>query len=220
MSPLRSAAALVALAILIGCSSPDEERVVRMGFYAYFEPVSSSEDRDPEAPGFTTHRGYEADLLTAIEAMSGIGLRFDRTPIPDWPGIWLKPASDQFDMVGGGITILETRTRNAMGEPVVVFTDGHIDFGHSLLVRAEDAARLTDYDALSGTDLVGAHSGTTGEFRLLQVIGVIDEEGGLRAGVEIETPDRTITVEDGRRLGHQCRVGLSGAGRSDSSDPS
>ena len=39
------------------------------GFYPFFKPVSYSEDSDPASPGFTRHLGYEADLLTALEAM-------------------------------------------------------------------------------------------------------------------------------------------------------
>ena len=42
---------------------------ISVGFYAFFEPVSYSEDPDPSSPGFAKHLGYEADLLTALEAM-------------------------------------------------------------------------------------------------------------------------------------------------------
>ena len=48
--------------------------VLRLGFYAHFEPVSYSADPDPASPGFDDHRGYEADLLTALEAMEGANL--------------------------------------------------------------------------------------------------------------------------------------------------
>ncbi|MYF84519.1 MAG: amino acid ABC transporter substrate-binding protein [Acidimicrobiia bacterium] len=121
-----------------GCSAGSEERVVEVGFYAFFEPVSSSAEADPTSPDFNVHVGYEADLLTAIEAMEGYGLRFNRTAVPQWTDIWLRPAGDEFDLAGGGITILESRTRDDAGEAVVAFTDGHIDFTQSLLVRAED----------------------------------------------------------------------------------
>ena len=46
---------------------PAEDRTLQLGFYAYFEPVSYSAERDPASPGFDTHLGYEADLLTALE---------------------------------------------------------------------------------------------------------------------------------------------------------
>ncbi len=55
-------------------SCPETERTVRFGYYAYFEPVSHNVERDPGSPGFDDHRGYEADLLTALETMKGINL--------------------------------------------------------------------------------------------------------------------------------------------------
>jgi hypothetical protein len=54
-----------------------------------------------------THLGYEADLLTALEAMEGARLSFQRSPVAEWPGIWLLPATPDVDIAGGGITILE-----------------------------------------------------------------------------------------------------------------
>ena len=50
----------------------DGNRVLKVGFYAYFAPVSYSADPDPSSPGFNVHLGYEADLLTALEAMEGV----------------------------------------------------------------------------------------------------------------------------------------------------
>lgn len=198
---LRPAGGLfVALAFLLllaaaGCSAGSEDHVVEVGFYAFFEPVSSSADTDPASSDFNVHVGYEADLLTAIEAMEGYGLRFNRTAIPQWTDIWLRPAGAEFDLAGGGITILEARTRAEAGEAVVAFTDGHIDFTQSLLVRAEDALRLPDHEALLPTDVVGVLPNTTGEARLLQLLGVADEDGGLAAGTRIETPSGWVTVE-------------------------
>jgi ABC-type amino acid transport substrate-binding protein len=190
-----AALAVVLLLVAAGCSAGGEDRTVEVGFYAFFEPVSSSADTDPDSSGFDTHIGYEADLLTAIEAMNGYGLRFNRTAISQWAGIWLKPATDEFDLVGGGISILEARTRDESGDTVVAFTDGHIDFSQSLLVRVEDALRLPDHDALLPTDVVGVLPNTTGEARLLQILGVTDEDGGLTAGTRIDMPSGSVTVE-------------------------
>ena len=196
--PAAGLSALLAVFFLLagaGCSAESEDRVVEVGFYAFFEPVSSSADADPASPDFNVHVGYEADLLTAIEAMEGYGLRFNRTAVPQWTGIWLRPAGAEFDLAGGGITILESRTRDDAGEAVVAFTDGHIDFTQSLLVRAEDATRLPDHEALLPTDVVGVLPNTTGEARLLQILGVADQDGGLAAGTRIETPSGWLTVE-------------------------
>ena len=98
--------------------------VLRLGFYAHFEPVSYSADPDPASPGFDDHRGYEADLLTALEAMEGANRTFDRGGIGAWDGIWQQPVGPEYDIVGGGITILDSRTRDAAGKGVVVFTAG------------------------------------------------------------------------------------------------
>lgn len=173
----------------------DEERVLTAGFYAYFAPVSASAGDGPDAPDFHTHIGYEADLLTALEAMEGAGLTFDRRAIEPWPGIWLLSAAPEYDIIGGGITILDSRRRDASGAEVVVFTSGHIAFRQSLLVRAEDAERLRSHDALTSADRVGALAGTTGEARLLQLTGIVDANGVLAAGVRIETPGGAVVAD-------------------------
>ena len=145
------------------------------------------------------HVGYEADLLSAIEAMDGFGLRFVRRPITEWGGIWLMAASDSFDMTGGGITALDSRTRDADGGAVIAFTEPHIEFRQSLLVRAADAERIRRHDDLRATDRVGVLASTTGEARLLQLLGITDEGGRLAAGTRVHTPAGVVNVgDDGR----------------------
>ena len=176
-------------------ASTGEKRMLDVGFYAFFEPLSYSATPDPMSPGFGEHRGYEADLLTALEAMKGERLSFVRHPIAEWPDIWLKPTEPQYDLVGGGITILDSRTRDAMGNQVVAFTDGHIDFRQSLLVRAEDAQRLASHAALTSAVRVGVLAGTTGEARLLELTGLVDDNGILAAGVRVETARDTVVAD-------------------------
>ena len=113
-------------------------RVLNAGFYAYFAPVSYSADEDPDAAAFSTHLGYEADLLTALEAMDGAGFSFARRPIAVWDDIWLQAGTPHYDIIGGGITILDSRTVDAAGRKAVVFTAGHVAFRQSLLVRADE----------------------------------------------------------------------------------
>ncbi len=60
----------------VACGTDDRE--LKVGFYAYFAPVSYSESDDPSSPGFNVHRGYEADLLTGLEAMEDPRLSFSR----------------------------------------------------------------------------------------------------------------------------------------------
>ena len=170
-------------------------RVLKVGFYAFFKPVSYSAAKDPKSPAFNEHRGYEADLLSALEAMKGAGLSFSRRGIAAWKNIWLRPAGSEYDVVGGGITILDSRARDAAGRKVVVFTSGHVAFRQSLLVRAKDAGRLASHKALGGAR-VGALAGTTGEARLLRLTGLADAAGVLAAGVRVRTP-RGAVVADG-----------------------
>ena len=215
--PPRSAAAFVrrawAIAVLAlvsalaACGSPpthdsplsaactSDGQVLNVGFYAFFEPVSYSADPDLNTGGFREHRGYEADLLTALEAMDGAGLAFARHPIQPWDDIWLRPADSDFDLVGGGITILDSRTRDASGTRVVRFTSGHITFRQSLLVRAGEAERFSSYDRLTSQTLVGALAGTTGEARLLELTGLVDANGVLTPGTSVQTLSGTLVAD-------------------------
>ena len=119
------AALAVCLSILmLGCASGaapreacvDENRELRLGFYAHFAPVSHSADGEPGSPGFDVHRGYEADLLTALEAMDDVGVSFSRRGIGIWDDIWLASAGPEFDVIGGGITILDSPDPRRPGE--------------------------------------------------------------------------------------------------------
>ena len=175
------------------CTPPGT--VLNVGFFADFGPVSYSADPRPGSPGFHQHRGYEADLLDALETMDGAGLRFSRRAIMDWPGIWLRAAEPEFDIIGGGITILDSRTRNAMGDTVVTFTSGHITFRQSLLVRAADVEQFSSYDQLDATIRIGVLAGTTGEYRLLALTGLAQPNGRLAKGVHVETPSGLVVAD-------------------------
>ena len=205
LSPGRRFFAACASAALLALAAPafaapqaactSDGRPLKYGFYAFFKPVSYSADANPESPGFHVHRGYEADLLSALEAMKGAGLAFSRRGVGVWKDIWLRAAGPQFDMVGGGITILESRTLDAAGRKAVVFTSGHVAFRQSLLVRAEDAGRIRGHDDLGSDARVGALSGTTGEARLLVLTGLASPSGVLAAGVRVRTPRGEVTAD-------------------------
>ncbi len=200
---IQVAVSSVWLVVLVACSSgtllpppcTDGQRVLNVAFYAFFPPVSYSASTDPAAAAFHHHQGYEADLLTALETMQGTGLSFARTGIAPWTDIWLLPATAQYDLAGGGITILDTRTRNATGDRVITFTTGHLIFRQSLLVRAEDAQRLASYDRLTSDVRVGVLANTTGEARFLQLTGLADTHGVLVAGIRIETPQGRVVTD-------------------------
>ena len=168
---------------------------LRLGFFAFFDPVSYQIDDTPSEPLFFEHYGYEAALVEALETMRYTGLSFQRIPISVWPDIWLSPTTPDFDIVGGGITILESRTMDHQGRAVVAFTDGHIAFRQSLLMRAADAAQIRTHDDLTAEHRIGAVAGTTGEARLLQLTGLADENGVLAAGVRIELSDGAVIAD-------------------------
>ena len=170
-------------------------QALHVGFYAFFAPISYSADADPGTAVFDEHLGYEADLLTALAAMDGAGLSFARHGIAEWPGIWLKAAGPEYDLVGGGITILDARTRDAAGDQVITFTSGHIAFRQSLLVRTDDAERFAQYSDLTSQAQVGVLRGTTGEFRLLERTGLVDAQGTLASGTRIETPAGALIAD-------------------------
>ena len=77
--------------------------------------------------------------------------------------------------MGGGITILESRSRDAAGRRATVFTAGHIEFRQSLLVRVTDAVRLGRHQDLTSADRVGV----------------------LAAGTRVETAVGAAVVADG-----------------------
>ncbi|MDE0423945.1 MAG: transporter substrate-binding domain-containing protein [Candidatus Poribacteria bacterium] len=172
-----------------------DKRIVNVGFYAHFAPISYSTNSDPVSDGFNTHLGYESDLLTAIEAMEGTAICFSRKGIAEWSNIWLKAAEPGYDLIAGGITILDSRRHDVTGTPRVAFTSGHIVFRQSLLVRAQDADRLSTYASLRRDVKVGVLSGTTGESRLLEIAGIVDVRGVLVAGTRIETLQGTLIAD-------------------------
>ncbi len=165
----------------------EHTRVLNVGFYDAFSPVSYSLAH--------THHGYEADLLTALEVMETPDLSFTRRPISQWENIWLLAATANYDIIGGGITILEDRTKDATGTPLVTFTTPHIVFRQSLLVRADDAGRIQNYTDLTRDVRVGVLRGTTGEARLLQITGIVDANGVVAAGTRIDTPTGPVIAD-------------------------
>ncbi len=190
-------AASLALAGMEAWAGPAcAERVLRVGFFHDYPPVSYSADRDPASAGFHEHRGYEADLLSALEAMGAVRLR-RRAVGGAFAGIWLKAATPEYDLIAGGISAREDRTRDASGRKVVAFTAGHIFYTQTLLARAGDAGRIAGYASLTPEMRVGVFAGTTGEERLLQLTGYVDAAGALRAGVRAHLASGAVLEADG-----------------------
>ena len=164
---------------------------VNYGFYADFKPVSYSLVPVPLYLSFHQPRGYEPDLAAAVETFSRGRLSFNTLGIGNpFSGIWLKAAQEPYDMVGGGITALPERTRDADGRQVIRFGVGHISFRQSLLVRSESV--INQHDDLTSEHRVGTFRGTTGEKQLLELTGIIDAVGFLRAGTRVQLAGGTL----------------------------
>ena len=154
---------------------------VQYGFYTDYNPVSYSVAQESESQ---RPMGYEPDLVAAVEALSGGRLSFNGLAIGNpFSGIWLKAAQEPHDMVGGGITALPERARDAEGWPVIRFGVGHISFSQSLLVH--EGSAIERHEDLTSEHHVGTYRATTGEKRLLELTAIIDSAGFLRAGTKV-----------------------------------
>ena len=164
---------------------------VNYGFYTDFNPMSYSVASAVHQP-----MGYEPDLVAAVETFSKGKLSFNTLGIGNpFSGIWLKAVQDPYDMVGGGITALPERTRDVSGRQVIRFGVAHVSFRQSLLVRSGSAInRHTD---LTSEHRVGVLRGTTGEKRLLELTGIIDAEGFLRSGTQVELAGGEVLIAGG-----------------------
>lgn len=161
---------------------------VNYGFYTDFNPISYSVALAVHQP-----MGYEPDLVAALETFSKGKLSFDTLGIGNpFSGIWLKAAQERYDMVGGGITALPERTRDANWRQVIRFGVAHISFRQSLLVRSESA--INRHADLTSKHSVGVLRGTTGEKRLLELTGIIDAEGVLRGGTQVQLAGGDVLI--------------------------
>ena len=166
---------------------------VNYGFYTDFNPVSYSVAPVPAESAFHRPRGYEPDLVAAVEIFSRGRLSFNRLGIGNpFSGIWLKAAQEPYDIVGGGITALPERTRDAEGQQVIRFGVGHISFRQSLLVRSESV--INRHDDLTSEHRVGTLRGTTGEKRLLELTGIIDAAGFVRSGTQVQLAGGDVLI--------------------------
>ena len=158
-------------------------QVLQVGFYAFFAPVSYSADPDSKhgrvrrasrvRSGFADRlRGHgrrgivlctprHSRVARYMAASGRVGLRLGRR--------WHHHPRLPHPQCGLAIS-------------VVTFTSGHIAFRQSLLVRTADAERLASHSDLTSEDRVGALIGTTGEFRLLELTGLVDANGALVCG--------------------------------------
>ena len=166
-----------------------EGQSLRYGYHANYPPVS-----DVTEDG--SHTGMEADLLDALEAMEGAGLAFERTPLFVWPDLWYRSATDEYDVMGGGITILDAR-RFKDGIELVAFTNGHLENAMVFLTLAEDAPEFAEYNRYPDGAVVGVARDSGSEATLLDMLGYIDRAGILKAGTTVTTSGGAVLQADG-----------------------
>lgn len=177
-----------------------ESKEYKVAFYSDFEPISYSVDRDASSPHFNEARGYEVDLLKAMEAIPNSDMTFKFFGVKVWNDIWLKPYTDSnIDMAIGGITQEERRTLNAEKIPVVATTRSDLVFKQSLLMKAEDASRIKGHEDLTCSYVIGAVRGTTWEYRFLAQSDMLThlETGLITKGVTVILDNKKNITSDG-----------------------
>lgn len=171
------------------------QETMHVGFYSDWEPIMYSENRNPSHLGFNHIKGFYKDLFLAWQSISDAQVQFNFTGIKEWDQIWFSVVKENIDIVCG-ISILEERTRNAEGQTLIRFTDPHLFFRQSLLIRREDANRIANHFDLNAQDHIGAVPGTTGETAMLERLGIIRsmDSGILSPGTKIQTKSKYIVT--------------------------
>lgn len=181
----------------------------QVAFYSDFEPISYSENRDPSTPEFNHAKGYEVDLLKAIQAIPGSNMTFVFHGIKEWDNIWLSPYADsKIDIALGGISREEKRLLNKEGKLVLANTHKTTQFKQSLLMNAKESAQIKNHEDLTCAYVVGAVRGTTGEYRYLVQANIIDDldKGQIKKGITVVLEDKTVITSDGSLSIHDPKI--------------
>ena len=173
-------------ASIVESSCVGQRQMLTFGYYSDFRPVSYAEKTGAAGQACYIHRGYEADLLTAVEAMEDAGLSFRRRDV----GVVV-------DDEGGAGVGAEGAEVAGEGKPApfaVVFhaqLDGGRAAGDRLLRDLEGIAsareRRVNDDVEAAQALRGAASGggRGGEFGARHRVGEVGEMGAVRrVGIE------------------------------------
>lgn len=207
---LKKIGALCAYLILFFSSfSQAEGATYQVAFYSDFEPISYSENRDISTPEFNHAKGYEVDLLKAIEAIPGSNMSFVFHGVKEWNNIWLSPYTNpKIDVAIGGISREDKRLLNKEGKQVLANTHKTTQFKQSLLMNAKESTHIKNHDDLTCAYVVGAVRGTTGEYRYLaqaNIIGDLDK-GLIKKGITVVLEDKSYITSDGTLSIHDPRI--------------
>jgi len=172
----------------------------QVAFYSDFEPISYSESRNSADSKFDNPKGYEVDLLKAMEAIPGSDMTFRFHGVKEWNNIWLAPYTNpKIDIAIGGIAREDKRLVDEEGKQVVATTHGTTRFNQSLLMNAKESLRIKKHEDLTCGYIVGAVRGTTGEYRYLEKTKIINDfdEGFIKKGMIVVLEDKSFLVSNG-----------------------
>ena len=109
--------------------------------------------------------GFDIDLMNAAAKAGGFEVEFKNTA---WDGIFAGLESGAYNAIMSSVTVTDERKQK------YDFSDGYINAGQSVVVRADEQAIKSDKDLPKHT--VGAQIGTTGAFAVQKIAGATLKE--------------------------------------------
>jgi ABC-type amino acid transport substrate-binding protein len=186
-----------------------EGKDYQVAFYSDFEPISYSANRDPSAPEFNHAKGYEVDLLKAMQAIPGSNMTFVFHGVKKWDNIWLSPYTNtKIDIAIGGISREDRRLLNKEGKQVLANTHKTTQFKQSLLMNAKESTHIKKHEDLTCAYVIGAVRGTTGEYRYLVQANIIEDldKGQIKKGITVVLEDKSFITSNGYLSIHDPKI--------------
>ena len=108
-----------------------ERGVLKVGSTGDYNPMSYLD------PATGEYVGFDAALTEDLAAALGVGLEYVST---SWPTLMEDTLAGKFDLAICGITVTDARKEQAL------MSEGYLENGKTILVRAEDAEKYTSLD--------------------------------------------------------------------------
>ena len=122
-------------------------------------------------PATGEYVGFDAALTEDLAAALGVGLEYVPT---SWPTLMEDTLAGKFDLAICGITVTDARKEQAL------MSEGYLENGKTILVRAEDAEKYTSLDDVNKPE-----------------VRVMVNPGGLNEKFARENlPDVTLIIHD------------------------
>lgn len=153
---LGLAAVMVVSLAATSCTKTPAATTVRVATDATWPPFESVNEQTKQIEGF------DIDLLNAIAAKENLTIEFVNV---SWDPLLAGVAQGTYDAAISSISITEERKKT------MLFSDPYFAAGQLVAVRSDNNT-ITSKDNLGGKK-VGAQLGTTGEFEIDKIAGVI-----------------------------------------------